>query len=311
MKPLKTASGKANFEYGGNPTVGIELRYGSGVQQNVRVSPEIIDALIMEFSARPNSVVVGTSFSDPPLGSIGDWLREYFGQNIACYLVPAFEDLGLGDYDRSRRQFRFTAKIVELGSESSEDVAARRNLTDSLDGAFLAAEAGKAMLRTSTAVSKLPLSPARRIECTLSDFRSAEEFHRHLARWGLPTEGEFVIYRFQTEDVDDFHSAFPEKSACSYRLSRKNELTEDGVTLYVGSSRDFSSRLQQHFGYGYEGTYALHLKRWVPERLWRSPLLVEYWTVRDSEGTRPIVFQAVEDYLWDHSRPIFGRRGAK
>lgn len=292
--------------------MGIELRYGgSGVQQNVRVSAEIIDALLAEFAARTNSVVVGTSFSDPPLGSIGDWLKEHFGQNIACYLVPAFEDLGLGDYDRSRRQFRFTGKVAEVGSASSEEVATRRNLTDSLDGELLAAEAGKAMLRTSAAVSKLPLSPARRIECTLSDFGSAEEFQCYLTQWGLPTEGEFVIYRFQTEDVGDFYSAFPEKSARSYKLSRKNKLTEDGVTLYVGSSRDFTGRLQQHFGYGYEATYALHLKRWVPERLWRSRLLVEYWTVRDSERARPIVLQSVEDYLWDHSRPIFGRRGAR
>lgn len=312
MKKINTASGRSSFEYRGNKSEGIELRFGTGVTQNARVSADVIEALIREFGNRPKAVVVGTSFTDPPLGSIGDWLKEHCGQNIACYLVPTLEDLGIGEYDGSRREFRFgNAKMAELASNNSAVVTGAHYLADSPGGESLAAEAAQAMSRTAVAVSKLSLSPARRIACTLSDFKSAEEFQRSLSQWHLPTQGEFVIYRFQTDDVGHFHSAFPEKSARSYKLSRRNELTDDGVTLYVGSSRDFASRLQQHFGYGYEGTYALHLSRWVPEQLWRSQLLVEFWTIRDSESARPIVLQSVEDYLWDHSRPIFGRRGAR
>ncbi|MBU9147552.1 GIY-YIG nuclease family protein, partial [Burkholderia multivorans] len=123
--------------------------------------------------------------------------------------------------------------------------------------------------------------------------------------------GEFVVYRFQTDALIEFHAAFPESVARTYKLSRKNELTDDGDTLYVGSSRNFASRLQQHFGFGFEGTYALHLKRWVPESLRHTPLVVEYWAVQDSRQARPIVLQTLEDYLWDHSRPAFGRRGSK
>ncbi|WP_153135328.1 GIY-YIG nuclease family protein [Paraburkholderia agricolaris] len=311
MMQLSTATGKAQFEYTGSRDAGIELHFGNGQQTfRVRVSPETINALLTEFASRPAPAVVGTHFSDPPLGSIGDWLKAQGNQNVACYLVPALEHLCLGTYDASRRRFSFV-KVNDEGRADTSSPQAPSMLSESFDGGSLATEAGKMMSRVAEEVTKLALSPVQRIECSLSDFANAEALRRRLGEWSLPDEGEFVVYRFQTEAPGEFHAAFPESSARTYKLSRKNELTEDGVALYVGSSRNFASRLQQHFGYGFEGTYALHLKRWVPEKLSRTPLVLEYWTILDSEQARPIVLQTVEDYLWDHSRPIFGRRGSK
>ena len=310
MVRLRTASGKADFEYFGDSRDGIDLLYGGG-QHNVRVGADVIAALLLEFSDRPNAVVVGTSFSDPPLGSIGDWLQDHFGQNVACYLVPSFEDLGMGEYDTARRRFRFTPKSGVYSGPVFPNIETQSLSVESFDSNSLAKEAARMMARISDAVSKLALSPVKRIECKLSEFKSAEEAGCRFGQWSLPPKGEFVVYRFQTANIEDFYAAFPEGAACSYKLSRKNTLTEDGVTLYVGSSRDFSNRLKQHFGFGLEGTYALHLMRWAGKTLWDAPLAIEYWTVQDSQQVRPIVLQTVEDYLWDHSRPIFGRRGSK
>ncbi|WP_155740021.1 GIY-YIG nuclease family protein [Pandoraea pnomenusa] len=309
-KRISTASGRGQFEYSGDAETGIEIFFGDQQQFSARVSPEMIRALRAEFLSRPGPVLVGTSFDAPPLGSIGDWMLSRQHQNLACYLIPILEHLGEGEYDKRRRRFSFTKPDAE-GKEDTPDTKASTMLTESFDGGSLATEAGNMMSRVAAEVTKLALSPVRRIECSLHDIANAEALGSRLGEWNLPAEGEFVVYRFQTEAPIEFHAAFPESAARTYKLSRKNELTDDGDTLYVGSSRNFASRLQQHFGFGFEGTYALHLKRWVPETLCHTPLVLEYWTVRDSKQVRPIVLQTLEDYLWDHSQPVFGRRGSK
>lgn len=309
-KRISTASGRGQFEYSGDAETGIEIFFGDQQQFSARVSPETIRALRAEFLSRPGPVLVGTSFDAPPLGSIGDWMLSRQHQNLACYLIPILEHLGEGEYDKRRRRFSFTKPDAE-GKEDTPDTKAPTMLTESFDGGSLATEAGNMMSRVAAEVTKLALSPVRRIECSLHDIANAEALGSRLGEWNLPAEGEFVVYRFQTEAPIEFHAAFPESAARTYKLSRKNELTDDGDTLYVGSSRNFASRLQQHFGFGFEGTYALHLKRWVPETLCHTPLVLEYWTVRDSKQVRPIVLQSLEDYLWDHSQPVFGRRGSK
>lgn len=310
MTRLSTATGKKQFEYSGDTETGVELFYGDGMQTPGRVSAETIHALLAEFASRPGPVYVGTSFNNPRLGSIGDWLLSREKQNLACYLVPTLEHLGLGAYDASRRRFSFIERNGN-GSAEVSDAPAQLIPTEGFDGGSLATEAGKAMSRVAEEVTRLALSPVHRIECSLSDFANAEALRLRLNEWNLPKEGEFVVYRLQTEEPEEFHSAFPASSACAYKLSRKNELTDDSVTLYVGSSRSFASRLQQHFGFGSEGTYSLHLRRWASETLCDTLLVLEYWTVRDSKQVRPVVLQTLEDYLWDHSQPVFGRRGSK
>lgn len=311
MVTLKTATGGAEFDCEGGVDSGIRLRYGKAAKQESFVRPMLIEALLNEFRGRGH-VVVGTHFSDPPLGSIGDWLKNNFGQNFACYLVPALEYLGQGGYDNCRRRFLFNVNgSVELESAGEQGVASTNGRAADLDGALLVEEASKAAQRISAAIAKLPLSSVRRIEFSLSDFSNAEDFSRHRETWGIPGKGEFVIYRFQVDALDEFYSAFPERSSCPCKLSRKNELSEDSLALYVGSSWDFAARLQQHLGFGYEGTYSLHLRRWVPEQLLGKELKIEYWTLKEKEDTRPVVLQSVEDYLWDHSRPVFGRRGSR
>lgn len=310
MPQLVTATGKKQFEYTGTLETGLEFFYGDGLRTRGRVSAETIDALLAEFASRPGLVDVGTSFNNPRLGTIGDWLMSREKPNLACYLVPTLEHLGVGAYDTTRRRFSFTGRGGD-GNAGVPDARAPSMPTERFDGGSLATEAGKSMARVAEEVSGLALSPVQRIECSLSDFADVGALRLRLNEWNLPDEREFVLYRFQTDAPEEFHAAFPESTACTYKLSRKNELTDDGVTLYVGSSRSFASRLQQHFGFGAERTYALHLNRWVPETLRETTLVLEYWTVRDGKQVRPVVLQALEDYLWDHSQPVFGRRGSK
>ncbi|MGF6596298.1 hypothetical protein P3T23_001005 [Paraburkholderia sp. GAS448] len=309
-KRISTASGRAQFEYCGDTNTGIEVFYGERLQFSGRASSETIHALVAEFASRPGPVYVGTSFDTPALGTIGDWLLSREKQNLACYLIPVLADLGLGAYETGNRRFSFSRPDDHAHANTS-DTKTPLIPTESFDGGSLATEAGKMMSRIAEEVTRLVLSPVQQIECSLSHFASAEALRCRLGEWSLPEKGEFVVYRFQTEAPEAFHTAFPESTARTFNLSRKNELMDDSDTLYVGSSRDFASRLQQHFGFGHEGTYALHLKRWVPESLCHTPLVLEYWTVRDSKQVRSDVLQTLEDYLWDHSRPIFGRRGSR
>jgi hypothetical protein len=309
-KRISTASGRAQFEYSGDTNTGIEVFYGERLQFSGRVSSQTIKALLAEFASRTGPVSVGTRFDTPPLGTIGDWLLTREKQNLACYLIPVLADLGLGAYETGNRLFSFSRSDDHAHAKTS-DTMPPLIPTESFDGGSLATEAGKMMSRIAEEVTRLVLSSVRQIECSLSDFAGAGALRCRLGEWSLPEKGEFVVYRFQTEAPEAFHTAFPERSARTFHLSRKNELMDDSDTLYVGSSRDFASRLQQHFGFGNEGTYALHLKRWVPESLCHTPLVLEYWTVRDSTQVRPEVLQTLEDYLWDHSRPVFGRRGSK
>ncbi len=311
-KRIRTASGRAEFEYRGSVHGGIEVRYGEDLLFPARIAAETIRALLAEFASRSGAVVVGTSFSAPPLGSIGDWLHVNRGQNFACYLIPVLADLGYGTYEADRRRFSFHAQGVAARLDAP--VARGREAParpEGFEGGSLAIEAGKMMSRIADEVKQLVLSPVRRIEGSLSEFGSADALRSRLDAAGVPAADEFVLYRFQTEAVAHFHAAFPDRTDRTYRLCRRNALTDDSVTLYVGSSRDFASRLRQHLGLANETTYAMHLSRWVPDALSKVPLTLECWTVEDSARLRPEVLQTLEDYLWMHSQPALGRRGAR
>lgn len=80
-----------------------------------------------------------------------------------------------------------------------------------------------------------------------------------------------------------------------------------GEYMYVGSSSrgDCVKRLLEHFGFGYNRTYSLHISAWANGLV--GDFEIEILKYTDIE---PAVLCAIEDHLSKELKPLFGRRGS-
>lgn len=75
--------------------------------------------------------------------------------------------------------------------------------------------------------------------------------------------------------------------------------------LYVGSSRTLRKRLMEHLGFGPKKTFSLHLRQWGHGL---GPVRID---VRAYPADLPNgLLCALEDYMADQLRPLFGKRGS-
>lgn len=70
MTELRTWGGKTTFSYSGSVMEGTTVSYGRG--NSILISATIYNELLKFFSGR--AVNIGTSRSNPPNGSLGQWL---------------------------------------------------------------------------------------------------------------------------------------------------------------------------------------------------------------------------------------------
>lgn len=77
--------------------------------------------------------------------------------------------------------------------------------------------------------------------------------------------------------------------------------------LYVGRSLGLKRRVQEHLGLGSPRTYALNLLHWAEPLALPIRLEFAIYDASVSDST----FGHLEDALWDHSEPMFGRRGSR
>ena len=84
-------------------------------------------------------------------------------------------------------------------------------------------------------------------------------------------------------------------------------LNAQATCFYVGSSQSVAKRLKEHLGFGAGKTYALQLVHWA------RPLSLEldFVCAKYAENTPIEAIQALEDTLWETSKPMFGRQGRK
>jgi hypothetical protein len=75
IKTLNTWGGKSGFEYIGSVKDGTTIKYGAKYKYKINVTMEQYAALINHFIGQ--TVQAGTSRTDPPRGSVGDWLQEH------------------------------------------------------------------------------------------------------------------------------------------------------------------------------------------------------------------------------------------
>lgn len=116
----------------------------------------------------------------------------------------------------------------------------------------------------------------------------------------------YVITRESSDPPNEAVSrAFAEAKATSLRAYAR--LNEPSSCVYVGSSEKVHQRLKEHLGFGAMGTYSLQLAEWsAPFNLHLRFSCAQY-----SAATPSRALQALEDALWSHMKPMFGRRGAR
>ena len=112
------------------------------------------------------------------------------------------------------------------------------------------------------------------------------------------TRGIYIIEELNG-DKQKTYNAFAEHKRKEYVAMPKLNLPSN--ILYVGSSRkNLKSRLLQHAGQCYKGTYALHLKNWFEGQI---KITVKEYNVSDS------VLQLIEDGISFELKPAFGKAG--
>lgn len=89
-------------------------------------------------------------------------------------------------------------------------------------------------------------------------------------------------------------------------LCKINPHSDGCRVLYVGRSYGPRERLKDHLRASLLGTYAIHFQSWAAE----IDLKVDFFLYRFS-GIGDRVVQVIEDGLWDHLKPMLGRRGEK
>jgi hypothetical protein len=85
MQTLPTWAERSKFSYSGSVTHGTKITYGEGFSVTVSVSE--YSALLKHF--RGKTVDIGISRTDPPPGSVGEWLQSQVTKTgIASYVGP-------------------------------------------------------------------------------------------------------------------------------------------------------------------------------------------------------------------------------
>lgn len=111
--------------------------------------------------------------------------------------------------------------------------------------------------------------------------------------------GIYIIEEIGGEPDNTFLQFARFKKTSDRKCARLNNPSK---TLYVGSSTTgMKKRIEQHYGYGPKGTYALHLKHWFGDRKTKI-------TILDYDVT-PQVLQIIEDGISFDLKPAFGKTG--
>lgn len=94
---METWSGVSTFAYREDGSDGYEIKFGSA-RQTVRISGQLLSALRAEFGS--NTVSLGTSRTNPPGGSLGEWLQRHLTPTAtASYVGPLLVNKGLAARD--------------------------------------------------------------------------------------------------------------------------------------------------------------------------------------------------------------------
>ena len=107
----------------------------------------------------------------------------------------------------------------------------------------------------------------------------------------------------------EFENARAIQQSSSYRgkknLCKPNKGNE-GPVLYVGRSENPRGRFKEHLRTCEYGTYSMHLASWASS----LEIMIDF-ELYNFVDVHSNAVQIVEDALWDHLRPMLGRRGQR
>jgi len=106
---IPTWGGRSRFQYTGSVRVGTWVYCGKDCQLRYEVPAEQYAAMLVKFSGQ--EVGIGTSFTTPPKGSLGQWLTDEFGQyGMTSYIGPILLREGYAVRGSRRDRIRFNSR---------------------------------------------------------------------------------------------------------------------------------------------------------------------------------------------------------
>lgn len=174
------------------------------------------------------------------------------------------------------------------------------------------------------ALGKVTVAQPLTCEFSISELEIQQEGNSHPVKrkidaWlkGTEVDTKPAIYRIEANGpalADAMRDAFLALEGQPFKGPQRNKVREGSTVLYIGSSvRGVRARLKEHLRHVYKGTHALHLNRWIgtidAAQKADGTLVVTVWAVNDPSEL--VLTQDLENSLWTHLQPVFGKRGGR
>jgi hypothetical protein len=112
-----------------------------------------------------------------------------------------------------------------------------------------------------------------------------------------------------TDQYRDFQIQNTLRTKGKDRLNMSRFNKAESSTLYLGSSmNDIAGRIKQHLGGGNSRTYSLHLSKWATDFPYKISLYIYLIKHKQDKKLDRSFVELVEQSLWDHYKPIFGKK---
>jgi hypothetical protein len=96
LRIIGTWAGRSTFKYNGSVKDGTTIRYGQGYSFKINITKSQYNDLINYFQGQ--TVQAGTSRTNPPRGSVGEWLQRNVTQTaISSYVCSILIAEGYGE----------------------------------------------------------------------------------------------------------------------------------------------------------------------------------------------------------------------
>lgn len=138
---------------------------------------------------------------------------------------------------------------------------------------------------------------------------SAPDLIDKISLWEKQQKSIFIYYFFVSKnaDLEIVHKKITDAKTNKLGERSYPRIHSPSKYLYAGSSKSISNRIKEHLGFGHKDTYAMNLEYWCSD----LNLDVDIVCMRFNPEIKKEIIQALEDGLWDHLKPLLGRRGAR